>query len=189
MSNVLIGIIGVILFIGLALAGALFLGPRFQEATLNSKASSVMSGVKQVADAVELMKVNTGAPYVKSGQSTFLVSGGYLKASPVNVSPAAVAAPSEYRWKIALNNNIYADVDETFEIYAAKYVVAPLGPDNDRQAVGICRIIAKTYGDADIVGYENGIDPARSAGCVTVEGSVIAYQRIAPTSQRGDQAL
>jgi len=42
MSNVLIGIIGVILFIGLALAGALFLGPRFQESTNNSRGSAVI---------------------------------------------------------------------------------------------------------------------------------------------------
>ena len=42
MSNVLIGIIGVILFIGLALAGALFLGPRFQAATISSKASATV---------------------------------------------------------------------------------------------------------------------------------------------------
>ncbi|RYY05529.1 MAG: hypothetical protein EON55_26210, partial [Alphaproteobacteria bacterium] len=135
MSNVLIGIIGVILFIGLALAGALFLGPRFQEATLNSRASAIMTGVKQIADAVEMRRVNEGSRLVKSGQPTFLVSQGYLKSVPRNPANAATAAPDEYRWKMVLNNNIYADVDETYEIYAAKYVVAPIGRDSDKNAV------------------------------------------------------
>jgi hypothetical protein len=182
MSNVLIGIIGVILFIGLALAGALFLGPRFQDATLNSKASAVMTGVKQIADAVELKKVQEGVQYVRAGQPTYLTSQGYLKGVPQNPANAARAAPNEYRWKMALNNNIYADVDEAAEIYAAKYVVAPLGPDNDKNAVDTCRIIAKTYGDPDILGYENTIDPPRPTGCVAVEGFVIAYQRIGSSS-------
>jgi hypothetical protein len=189
MSNVLIGIIGVILFIGLALAGALFLGQRFQDATLNSKAAAVMTGIKQIADAVEMRKLQEGKNLIKSGQVDFLVGEGYLKAVPKSPSNAAIAAPTEYRWKMVLNNNIYADVDEAFEIYAAKYVVLPLGRDNDRNAVDTCRIIAKTYGDPDILGYENTIDPPRPAGCIAVEGSVIAYQRIAPTSQSSAQAL
>ena len=60
MSNVLIGIIGVILFIGLALAGAVFLGPRFQDATNRSKASAVQSQLKQVVDAASMAKLKTG---------------------------------------------------------------------------------------------------------------------------------
>ncbi len=64
MSNVLIGIIGVILFIGLALAGALFLGPRFQEATTNSKAAASVQIMKQIADAANLYTVQEGTPAV-----------------------------------------------------------------------------------------------------------------------------
>ena len=45
MSNVLIGIIGVILLIGLVLAGALFLGARFQAAADNSRASASVQAV------------------------------------------------------------------------------------------------------------------------------------------------
>src|SRR3546814_17765989 len=60
MSNVLIGIIGVILFIGLALAGALFLGPRFQESPHNSRASSSVQEVSQIASAANIFEGHEG---------------------------------------------------------------------------------------------------------------------------------
>jgi type II secretory pathway pseudopilin PulG len=94
MSNVLIGIIGVILFIGLALAGALFLGPRFQESTNNSRASASVQAVSQIANAINMYNVQEGktvtntdatkglvaaeTPYVE------LVGGNYLKSVPSN---------------------------------------------------------------------------------------------------------
>ena len=80
-SNVLIGIIGVILFIGLALAGALFLGPRFQEATNNSKASAVSTSLVQMAQAAQMYNLSEGRSYPGS-DTTELVSKGYLKSVP-----------------------------------------------------------------------------------------------------------
>ena len=98
MSNVLIGIIGVILFIGLALAGALFLGPRFQESTNNSRASASVQAVAQVSNAVNMYKVQEGkdatagaitaattTPVAAASQTyTDLVGSGYLKSVPSN---------------------------------------------------------------------------------------------------------
>lgn len=81
MSNVLIGIIGVILFIGLALAGALFLGPRFQSATNSSKASAAIQATKQVADAAHLYALSEGTVIGFNGGAE-LVSKGYLKSVP-----------------------------------------------------------------------------------------------------------
>ena len=81
MSNVLIGIIGVILFIGLALAGALFLGPRFQEATNTSKAAAYVSQGKQIADAMQMYRVQEGTDVPINYPITSLV-GSYLKAAP-----------------------------------------------------------------------------------------------------------
>ncbi len=89
MSNVLIGIIGVILFIGLALAGALFLGPRFQEATLNSKTAAMAQAMSQVANASEMYFTMTGRHITVDG-SNALVTGGYLKEqirNPVSGAP------------------------------------------------------------------------------------------------------
>lgn len=62
MSNVLVGIIGVILFIGLALAGALYLGPRFNGAQAESRASAYMLQLKQITDAAALRLSQGGGP-------------------------------------------------------------------------------------------------------------------------------
>jgi len=90
MSNVLIGIIGVILFIGLALAGALFLGPRFQESTNNSKASAAVQSAAQLVHATNLYETTNGV-YVTNALdiATVLKNAGFLKSEPVNpVLPA-----------------------------------------------------------------------------------------------------
>ncbi len=89
MSNVLIGIIGVILFIGLALAGALFLGPRFQESTNNSKASAAVQAVSQVAHAVNMYQAQEGA---LPADVTALTGAKYLKSVPSNPT-SSVDAP------------------------------------------------------------------------------------------------
>jgi type II secretory pathway pseudopilin PulG len=81
MSNVLIGIIGVILFIGLALAGALFLGPRFQESTQNSKASAAIQAVSQISHAANLYRLNEGTD-LPVGAINELKDKGYLKSIP-----------------------------------------------------------------------------------------------------------
>jgi hypothetical protein len=53
-SNVLIGIIGVILFIALAMAGAMFLGPQFQRAFVNSKAMTLSQMASQINMALSM---------------------------------------------------------------------------------------------------------------------------------------
>jgi type II secretory pathway pseudopilin PulG len=97
MSNVLIGIIGVILFIGLALAGALFLGPRFQESTNNSRASAAVQAVAQVANAANMYRVQEGktdyvlkAAPVAATDTNDLVVAQYLKSIPSNPSGGAI---------------------------------------------------------------------------------------------------
>jgi hypothetical protein len=93
MSNVLIGIIGVILFIGLALAGALFLGPRFQESANNSKGSAAIQAVAQIASAANMANVQLGTPVaVGTDTPATLQTAQYLKAVPSNpVTGGAVA--------------------------------------------------------------------------------------------------
>ena len=91
MSNVLIGIIGVILFIGLALAGALFLGPRFQESTNNSRASAAVQAVSQVSNAANMYKVQEGKD-VAGTDPAQLQSDSYLKSVPANPTGSGDAA-------------------------------------------------------------------------------------------------
>ena len=86
MSNVLIGIIGVILFIGLALAGALFLGPRFQESRNSSGAAAGMQALSQVANAVELYNLNEGKRFQAIAGSV-PVGTEYLRKPVLQPSP------------------------------------------------------------------------------------------------------
>jgi hypothetical protein len=54
MSNVIIGIIGVILFVGLALAGATYFGPRVTQSTSQAQAGRVMSELVEISNAVKV---------------------------------------------------------------------------------------------------------------------------------------
>jgi len=181
MSNVLIGIIGVILFIVLALAGALFLGPRFQESTQNSQAASIMSSLKQASDAAELRMLDLGVQTTPSTGASFLVTGGYLKAAPVNAAPAA-RGDSSYLYSIQFNNNVFVDGSPEPD-YAARFVMTPVGPEDDAVAKGICGAISKTYGEPVIpTTNDNFPDPQRPLGCIAANGMgkrwYIAYSRI-----------
>lgn len=136
MSNVLIGIIGVILFIGLALAGALFLGPRFQESTNNSKASATVQHMHQIASAMNLHGVNEGRAILSSeynNGSTTLFSAGYLKPMPGN----------------PLNGRRYNAVDDagTGSATPVKFIYTDLGGDDAAQRV--CRAIEAMSGASD----------------------------------------
>ena len=86
MSNVLIGIIGVILFIGLALAGALFLGPRFAESRSTSVGAATVQAVNQVGSAVSLRNTENANVLEAGADPDVLRVANYLKAVPVNPS-------------------------------------------------------------------------------------------------------
>jgi hypothetical protein len=89
MSNVLIGIIGVILFIGLALAGALILGDDFRSSTSESKAAAAIAQVQQASNAITMFNLKTGAPY-SQGTLGGLVPR-FLKTVPINPVDAGYA--------------------------------------------------------------------------------------------------
>jgi hypothetical protein len=82
MSNVLIGIIGVILFIGLALAGALILGDDFKSANSESRAAAAIAMVQQASSAIAMHNLKLGTPY-SQGPLNGLVPR-FLKAVPTN---------------------------------------------------------------------------------------------------------
>lgn len=114
MSNVLIGIIGVILFIGLALAGALFLGPRFQESQLRSEASATTSSIAQVVAAANLYRLNEGRPMIANvdGLSS-LASSGYLKTAASGITALDHAGnPSATNPVMTITKRLGAATDE-----------------------------------------------------------------------------
>ncbi len=73
MSNVLIGIIGVILFIGLALAGALILGDDFRSARIDSEAVTNVQRVSQLSNAISMFQTRTGRACCATDWSSDLV--------------------------------------------------------------------------------------------------------------------
>ena len=153
MSNVLIGIIGVILFIGLALAGALFLGPRFQESTNNSRASAAVQAVSQVANAANMYQVQEGKTYT-GADAQGLVEGQYLKSIPSNPTGTGGGA-------------IVVDAAGT------KLVTMTLGQNN----AAVCNAIAKQTGSAKA----DGTAPASAtgtSGCYTDGTTYTAFAAI-----------
>ncbi len=164
MSNVLIGIIGVILFIGLALAGALFLGPRFQESTNNSKASAAVQAVSQIASAANMANVQNGSA-TQAGAATTLASSGFLKSVPSN--------PTAGGTDPVLVSSAGAATGD------AGYSVMALGTN----AGAICAAIAKQSGMGTAFVTTNattGVDtvvpvaalPANPSGCIQASAAI-----------------
>mgnify|MGYP001184296675 CR=1 FL=1 len=84
MWNVLLGVIGVVIFIGLALAGALFLGPKITNSGEEAKTAVYINESTQIARALEAYAIDNGRFPIVDGVEpvTMLVSEGYLKKRP-----------------------------------------------------------------------------------------------------------
>ena len=159
MSNVLIGIIGVILFIGLALAGALFLGQRFQDASVDSKAAAGVQAMAQMANAISLMQLDDGRPF-KTGQSLVNnpdgpIARGYLKSlprSPIN----PLYAP------FVVDNDSLADGGD------ATFVAVTLESSTNALAEKVClRMVRQTGQDASATVVPSFTKlPSNPVGCM-----------------------
>ncbi len=136
MSNVLIGIIGVILFIGLALAGALFLGPRFQESRVNALAGAYASQLQQINAAIDMYEVDKGERMLASTYQTNMavLQTGYLKTAPVN--PVRPSFPY-----------YTPDVDGTSSATPVDHVYTSAG--TDAYARSICIAMERQAGSSD----------------------------------------
>jgi hypothetical protein len=136
MSNVLIGIIGVILFIGLALAGALILGDDFKTASSSSKAAAMSSVLQQTAAAASMYEVKTGRPVTASTTNSngeFLVPR-FLKAKPVSpVGGGEILVVDQ-------DGNAYSNAK-------GQFFFANIG--TDAQAKDVCRAIEEGAGAAN----------------------------------------
>ena len=158
MSNVLIGIIGVILFIGLALAGALFLGPRFQESTNSSRASAAVQAVSQVANASVMKTIQEGSPVMAGTSVSDLVGGGFLKSEPGN--PTGSEAMQIFG---ALGEGGAANVK------AGMVVMRMVG-----NAESVCSAISKqTSGSGYATVNDAGQFPSGQAGCFRTGSSSV----------------
>ena len=85
MSNVLIGIIGVILFIGLAIAGAVYMGGLVLDGGVQRNAGIIVSGGQQTAVAVRMYQAKNRGYFPNStNPMPLLISSGAMKATPIN---------------------------------------------------------------------------------------------------------
>lgn len=85
MSNIIIGIIGVILFTGLAVAGTVWLGPKFTQSTVDAEAINYLNQKSQISRAIEHYASDRGRLPVESGRQPveILVENGYLRSAPL----------------------------------------------------------------------------------------------------------
>ncbi|OZA16484.1 MAG: hypothetical protein B7X90_18050 [Novosphingobium sp. 17-62-19] len=85
MSHVLVGIIGVIMFVGLAIAGANYYGGSVTGAKVDAQAADYLNQSGQIARAIEAYENDNGKPPVDgSGTQTVqvLVDSGYMSETP-----------------------------------------------------------------------------------------------------------
>lgn len=138
MSNVLIGIIGVILFIGLALAGALILGDDFKSSKSSTRAATIAGQMQQVSAAVAMYQLKTGRTMSAATYSTNVASlvPRFLKTAPTSPS-----------------GRLYDTVDATG--YGAdvpvRYVTTTIDPDDLTFARSVCIALNEQAGVADPV--------------------------------------
>ncbi len=137
MSNVLIGIIGVILFIGLALAGALILGDDFKSSKASTQAARVVSDMQQISAAINMRNLKLGATMSATEYETNVASlvPRFLKVAPLVPTSGAV-----YRT---------VDIDGYGRALPIHHLQARLGPPGDETAKSICREIEQQTGAAD----------------------------------------
>jgi hypothetical protein len=149
MSNVLIGIIGVILFIGLALAGALILGDDFLSASRSSKIAATTAQMQQVVAAVNMYNLKTG---------TRLMPGQY------NADEGAILRP---RYLSSKPRNPLSTVpiyllDEFGRSDYPAYVAIALLP-RDPSSKATCTELAATFGKVPEDAYY--VMPKTGVGC------------------------
>lgn len=173
MSNVLIGIIGVILFIGLALAGTLFLGDQFKKITARNNATIVLGQIQQMTQAIELYRLKSGIQTFTCQPLTNLVPR-YLKAVPRAPTPMAQKNPSDYRFQPQANNDVITDTDPLQAAgHAALYLTTNLG--SDKEAADACKVVADRIGNGVL-----SIDllPTDKSGCGLYAGDYVVWQRL-----------
>jgi len=85
-----IGIIGIVVVIGLAIAGAVYFGDQFQQSRTKSRAAAAVAATSQVAHAATLAYTTDGVQLNAAADVTAqLVTPGYLSSIPTNpVVPA-----------------------------------------------------------------------------------------------------
>lgn len=161
MSNVLVGIVGIILFIGLALASATFFGPVVTESIDEAKAGGVVRILTATSSAVVIRNREMEMISQGSNDSSVLVPN-YLDDLPVNpISQAPV---------MMVNASLQPTSD-------ARFVASRMGPDGE----AACAYLNYVGGGSRSVPSYTGT-PTRRLGCarmVSANGIFSAGEMVA----------
>ena len=168
MSNVLIGIVGVILFIGLALAGATFFGPITSDSISQAKAGTVIQALSNTVGAVATRNRELETTTAANAATDFLVPD-YLDEASRNPVGGTVMLTS------AAGSNSSG---------SARYAVTSLGTGS--QPASICRFVNAAAGNGDAPGNVASLISDRPSGCGTGANGIgpfsgteyVAYQKI-----------
>lgn len=109
MSNVIVGIIGVILFIGLALASALLLGADFMTASSTTQGAVMSSQLQQLQQSYLGMKMRRGITLqadVGTNLSQTLVNSKALTAVPLNPVNSGVYLSADAAGTVGSTNEL-----------------------------------------------------------------------------------
>ncbi len=183
MTSVLIGIVGVLFFVGLVMAGALFLGPRFQQARESSKAMSLTVMASQIVLAMEVRRNEEGIPLPARTPMSLLAEDAYLKALPLN----PYLGEGGWPFRALYSHDLHSPY------YYADVVFLSIGHGKD--AASVCRTINSQSGlgpDIQTLPRESGNDIgpaiARQNGCFRMHdlgiegeaapGDYVVYSRI-----------
>jgi len=160
-SNLIIAIIGVALFVGIALGGALFLGPRFQDAQDNSTASAFVGAVSEVAAAANSYRGATEyAGGLDLATPSTLVSNGYMKTLPSD--PLARSGP---QMDLVDAQGVDAAAASDKASWSPRFVVWSLGDRRD-----LCTMIQRKLGTISTSAEVSDAQVATSAGAGKAAG-------------------
>lgn len=154
--NVLMGIMGAAVTMGLALAGGSQIGPQFRQVDEVTRAAMVITAVRQTGQAAVMASTLDGG--VKQGieGTRALVSSGWLSSTPTNpTSDQPAGAPV-----VRLGED------------GTRFVAMPLVADDGR----LCAAVAKQSGDTPVVDRLDASAPV--SGCARIGGSPTAFVRI-----------
>ena len=177
MSNVLIGIIGVILFIGLALAGALILGDDFRNAKSSTMSAQVVGQMQQVVSAVNMYQLKTGVTMLAVNYPTNIAT----------LTPRFLKSPPKGPVGDGFTT---VDVNGNGTATRVDHVYVPIGATSDQNAKNACIAINEQAGATDPVAalgpmtsaaaWGPFIAASKPMGCFTFapNGAYLAYLKI-----------
>lgn len=142
MSNVLLGIIGVIFFIGLAIAGASYFGGSLVGTRIEAQASNYLNQTSQISRAIEQYASDNGRLPIDGSRNPIdlLVEGKYMRSAPPGGSTGWAYAPAA---KAMLASVSGSSADSLKVCVAARRKAAMSNPSNVLRCDGSTGALSK----------------------------------------------